>query len=127
MIRLHRLASRASANGSGPSTITEGTPSSMRPRVRVAEVVAALCLATDLAMGQPLEHGLRRALLAVWLGEELGLSREELLDAYYVALLGSVGCTAQAANFAAYCGDEIAFGERLVLVDPTRPFDVAAF
>ena len=49
-------------------TVTKG------PRVRLAEVVASLSLATDLAGGLPLEHGLRRCLLAVWLGEDLGLS-----------------------------------------------------
>ena len=41
--------------------------------VRLAEVVASVSLATDLATGQALEHGLRRALLATWLGEEIGL------------------------------------------------------
>lgn len=30
--------------------------------VRLAELVASLSLATDLATGQPLEHGLRRSL-----------------------------------------------------------------
>jgi len=38
-------------------------------RVRAAEVVGALSLATDLGTGQPLEHALRTAVLAVRLGE----------------------------------------------------------
>src|SRR5215207_5312459 len=63
----------------------------------MAEVVAALSLATDLAIGQPLEQGLRRTLLVVWLGEELGLNAEMLRDAYYVALLGVLGCTIEVA------------------------------
>ena len=33
-------------------------------RVRAAEVVGTLCLATDLGMGFPFEHGLRTALIA---------------------------------------------------------------
>jgi hypothetical protein len=57
-------------------------------RVRLAEIVGALSLTTDLATGWPIEHGLRRSLLAVWLGEELGLDAAELSDAYCVALLG---------------------------------------
>src|SRR5215207_7400377 len=97
------------------------------PRVRLAEVVAALSLATDLATGQPLEHGLRRALLAVWLGEDLGLSGEELSTAYYVALLGTVGCTIEGAAMSAFFKDEIALGEQLAALDPTRPLGVAAF
>ena len=60
--------------------------------MRLAEVVASLSLATDLATGQPLEHGLRRALLALWLGADLGLDPAELSDVYYAALLGTVGC-----------------------------------
>ena len=55
--------------------------------MRLAEVVASLSLTTDLAGGLPLEHGPRRNLLAVWLGEDLGLSADELSDVYYVALL----------------------------------------
>jgi HD-GYP domain-containing protein (c-di-GMP phosphodiesterase class II) len=95
--------------------------------VRLAEVVAALSLATDLATGQPLEHGLRRALLAVWLGEALGLSEAELRDAYYGALLGGVGCTIEDAALSGFFKDEIAFAEQVVLVDPTHPLEMAAF
>ena len=61
--------------------------------IRAAEVVGALSLATDLRTGQPLEHALRTAVLAVQLGELAGASAQELVDAYYVALLHSSGCT----------------------------------
>jgi HD-GYP domain-containing protein (c-di-GMP phosphodiesterase class II) len=100
---------------------------SEQSNVRLAEVVASLCLATDLATGQPLEHGLRRALLAVWLGEELGLNEEDLSSAYYVALLGSVGCTLDGAALSGFVQDEIALYERMVTLDPSRPLEVAAF
>jgi HD-GYP domain-containing protein (c-di-GMP phosphodiesterase class II) len=97
------------------------------PQARLAEVVSCLSLTTDLATGQPLEHGLRRALLAVWLGEHLGLSDDELSSVYYVALLGSVGCTIESAAFARFFRDDIAVGEQIVLRDPTRPADMATF
>ncbi len=74
-----------------------------------------------------MEHGLRRALLALWLGEDLGLSAEELQTAYYVALLGTVGCTIEAAALAEFFKDEIAFVEHVVTVDPTRQLSLAAF
>src|SRR5688572_14193730 len=90
-------------------------------RIRLAEVVACLSLATDLATGQPLEHGLRRALLAVWLGTDLGVGVDELSDVYYVALLGTVGCTIEGSAFAQFFNDDIAFAERVATVDPTRP------
>src|SRR5215208_5407719 len=103
------------------------SPSPTQPLCRLAEVVASLCLATDLATGQPLEHGLRRTLLAVWLGEELGLDQSELSDAYYVALLGSAGCLLDAAALAGFVQDEIALHEQLGTRDPTRSLQLAAF
>jgi response regulator RpfG family c-di-GMP phosphodiesterase len=63
--------------------------------LRLAELVAALSLATDLGTGQPMEHALRVCLLAVELGGELGLSEQERRDVYYVALLRAVGCVAE--------------------------------
>src|SRR6266545_37447 len=38
----------------------------------------------------PLEHGLRRTLLAVCLGQEVGLDPDDLSTSYYVALLGTL-------------------------------------
>lgn len=95
--------------------------------LRLADVVASVSLATDLATGQVLEHGLRRALLAVWLGEELGISSSELGEVYYVALLGTVGCAMEASAFAPYVEDEIEVGTRLAQVDPTSKLKTAAF
>jgi hypothetical protein len=40
--------------------------------IRAAELVAALSIATDLGTGQPLEHAVRSAVLAVRLGELAG-------------------------------------------------------
>jgi HD-GYP domain-containing protein (c-di-GMP phosphodiesterase class II) len=117
---------RVQPNGTRLLTIMVET---QRPRqgVRLAEVVASLSLATDLATGSPLEHGLRRALLAVWLGETLGLNSEELSNTYYVALLGTVGCTLEGAALATFVKDEIAVGEQLLAMDPARPLEMAAF
>ncbi len=79
-----------------------------RPFLRLAEVVAALSLATDMGTGQPLERALRTCLLAFRLGEALGLSDDELHTVYYVALLRFVGCTADATHLADIFGDELA-------------------
>lgn len=100
---------------------------STRPEVRLAEVVASLTLATDLATGQPLEHGLRRTLLAIWLGEALGLSDEDLSTTFYVALLGSVGCILEGAAFADYVRDEIDLRREMVMLDSSKSLQVAAF
>ena len=45
--------------------------------LRLAEAVAVLSLATDLSMGQPLEHGLRTALVSVRMAQAIGLPEEE--------------------------------------------------
>jgi HD-GYP domain-containing protein (c-di-GMP phosphodiesterase class II) len=79
-------------------------------RVRLAEPVAALSLATDLGMGQPLEQALRTCLLAVAAGSALGLDGPTHSDTYYFALLRFVGCTSDAHEQAALVGgDEIAY------------------
>jgi len=50
--------------------------------LRLAELVAAFSLATDLGMGQPMEHVLRSWLIAVRLGERLGLDAEARVALY---------------------------------------------
>lgn len=62
--------------------------------IRLGELIASLSLATDLGNGCPLETALRRAHLAVGIGRRMGLPEAQLSDAFYVALLGHVGCTA---------------------------------
>lgn len=80
----------------------------MRPDgVRRAEVVGALSLATDLGMGQPLEYGLRAAVVAVRLGEVVAANRQEIGQAYALSLLRFIGCTADAHTQAHFYGDEI--------------------
>jgi hypothetical protein len=45
-------------------------------RIRAAEVIAALSLATDLGIGVPLEHGLQSTLVAMRLAELLSVDRD---------------------------------------------------
>jgi HD-GYP domain-containing protein (c-di-GMP phosphodiesterase class II) len=66
--------------------------------VRAAEVVAALCLATDLGMGLPFEHGLHTTLVAMRLAQRLGVDDRTMSDAYYASLLAHSGCTTQATG-----------------------------
>ncbi len=65
-------------------------------RVRAAEVVAALSLATDLGIGVPLEHGLHSTLFAMRLCDRMGVDHETASQTYYGCLLFYVGCTAPA-------------------------------
>jgi len=61
--------------------------------VRLAELLATVSLATDLAHDVPAESALRDALFSVRLARLAGWSRDELSDTYYLALLYHVGCT----------------------------------
>jgi HD-GYP domain-containing protein (c-di-GMP phosphodiesterase class II) len=109
-----------------PGLLTAVLPSGERP-IRAAEVVGALSLATDLGTGQPLEHALRTAVLAVRLGELAGASAEELADTYYVALLHASGCTSNGHEALQLYGDDIAHRAAFFLIDPANPAEVLAF
>ena len=81
--------------------------------------MAALSLATDLGLGQPLEHELGVCLSALELADRLGCTAEERSDVYYVALLVHVGCTAAAPYFASWVGgDEIHFQSGVQVARP---------
>ncbi len=93
--------------------------------LRLAEVVGVLSLATDLAMGQPLEHGLRTAVLAVRVAQAMGLPEDDQVTVFYTGLLHFAGCTAESEIDARFFGDElsarpqmmaVAFGTRWDLV-----------
>ncbi len=75
-------------------------------QVRAAELIAALSLATDLGIGVPLEHGLHSTLIAMRLGERMGVDAETASQAYYACLLFYIGCTANSDLTAEIFGDE---------------------
>ena len=64
-------------------------------QVRAAEVIASLCLATDLAMGFPFEHGLHATLVTMRLCKALEADQETLSRTYYACLLMYAGCTVE--------------------------------
>jgi HD-GYP domain-containing protein (c-di-GMP phosphodiesterase class II) len=76
-------------------------------RARAAEVVAALCLATDLALGFPFEHGLHATQMAMRLGDRLGVAPEAASETYYACLLSYCGCTADAEIAAETFGGDL--------------------
>lgn len=79
------------------------------PEPRLAELLAALSLETDLAMGHRAEEAIRACILATHLARAAHLPGEEVADVYWTALMAHVGCTAFAHEQAAlFGGDEIA-------------------
>lgn len=96
---------------SRPSELQSG------PAGRIAEVMAALSLASDLGSGYGEEQGLRSTLVAQELGEALGLDRSELRDLYDLSLLRMIGCTADSPAAAEALGDEILVGGESARLD----------
>lgn len=89
----------------------------MDSNIRLAELVVPLSLATDIGTGEPMESSLCACLLALQLGDAVGLRAMELADLYYLTLLRAAGCTAATEISAAIFGDEDAFRAQTRLVD----------
>lgn len=77
------------------------------PDVRLAELIASMSLATDLGLGQPMEHVLRSCVLGLRIAEDIDLPESERAVVYYVALLAWLGCHADAHEQSAWFGDDI--------------------
>lgn len=87
--------------------------------VRLAELVAALSLATDLGLGQPQQHIICQTLIATRVAELEGLSDDERAAIFYVSLLAWVGCVADAHEMGKWFGNDLAVRADSYLVDMT--------
>jgi HD-GYP domain-containing protein (c-di-GMP phosphodiesterase class II)/DNA-binding CsgD family transcriptional regulator len=68
-------------------------------------------------MGLPLETGLATCLVAMRLGDRLGLDPGELRRTYHLSLLQHIGCTTASATVAEVVGDEMLMREHAAIVD----------
>jgi hypothetical protein len=85
--------------------------------VRASELIAAVSLAVDIGMAQPLETGLAVGLVAVGLAERLGYEPGLMQRTFRLALLQHVGCTVAAAPVAAIMGDELVMRAHAATLD----------
>ena len=99
----------------------------MGEQLRVAEVLGALSLATDLGSGVPFEKGLRTAVVASRLAVAAGVAPADRRAAYYAALLRSLGCTATSPEFSALFDDDVAVQRELKTIDFSDPAALARF
>src|SRR5438270_11469735 len=101
----------------------------MEPGLSLAELVAALALATDLALGNPLDQGLGGCVVATRLAELAGLGPDEVRRTFYVALLRHIGCTTENQGLSELIGgDEVELSARLnELSGGTGPQYLGAF
>jgi len=76
-------------------------------QIRLADLLAALSVATDLGNGQEPEKAIRACLVATELARRMGIPEGQVSDIYYTALLRHLGCTATAHEEAYLGGDEL--------------------
>ena len=84
-------------------------PTGGQPGPGRAELLAALSLAIDLGLGQPMEHMLRSSLIAARLADRLGLGEQQQGVVFYANLVAWIGCHADSHEVAGWFGDDIAF------------------
>jgi HD-GYP domain-containing protein (c-di-GMP phosphodiesterase class II) len=84
-----------------------------------SELLAAVSLACDRAMGVPLETGLATCLAATRLGEAMELDLPERARIHRLALIQHIGCTVENSEVATIVGDELLMREHAALLDFT--------
>jgi HD-GYP domain-containing protein (c-di-GMP phosphodiesterase class II) len=77
--------------------------------VRIAELIATLSYAADLGLGQPMEHCMRHTVMALRLADLAGAGQGQREATYYLGLLVSSYCHADASEQARWYGDDISF------------------
>ena len=91
---------------------------------RLAELLGAMSLATDLANGFPLEKTVRTAIAATALATAAGLDGATCADVYYAAVLRFIGCTGYAHEEARVAGgDDIDLRRTLLPSDSSSRLD----
>jgi HD-GYP domain-containing protein (c-di-GMP phosphodiesterase class II) len=97
-------------------------------RLRLADILAALSVATDLGHGQSPETAMRVCVVATRLADRLGLSATERAHVYFASLLRHIGCTAYSHEEAIlFAGEGIAARAAVATVDPANPREIIGF
>ena len=94
--------------------------------VRLAELLAALSVATDLGMGQEPEKAVRACLIATHVARAMDLPERDVRDVYYCTLLQHLGCTAPAHETTYLFGDDLAGAPQAERTDETNPREMLA-
>ena len=94
--------------------------------VRLADLLAALSVATDIGMGQEPEKAVRSCLVATALARAMDLPQRDVQDVYYSTLLHHLGCTAPAHEITHMFGDDVAGLSQAERTDPHFPREALA-
>jgi HD-GYP domain-containing protein (c-di-GMP phosphodiesterase class II)/DNA-binding CsgD family transcriptional regulator len=93
--------------------------------LRTSDLLGALSLAADMAVGLSVEHALRSCYIGMHIADALGMPPDQQADLYYAELLMDAGCTAWTSQLAAFiASDEIVARREFVFFsNPRNPFD----
>jgi HD-GYP domain-containing protein (c-di-GMP phosphodiesterase class II) len=95
-------------------------------RLRLADLLAGLSVASDLGFGLPPETAMRACVVGTALARRMGLPEEEVADVFYATLLLHVGCGALSHETAALFGDELRLMRGVAETNVADPADVEA-
>src|SRR6188474_479542 len=85
----------------------------------LAELLCALSFASDIGMGQAMEHGLKSAYLGLASANHLHLPGAQQEGVFYGALVKDAGCTACATVFSTFFGgDDLRARTDCITLDP---------
>lgn len=94
--------------------------------LRLADLLAALSVSTDLAMGQAPEKAIRACVVATEVARRLDLPDHEVSDVYYTTLLKHLGCTATPHEELLFGPDELTTRSVAERTDMTSPGELLA-
>ena len=98
------------------------------PDLRLADLLAAMSVTTDLAMGQSREQAIRACVLGTAIARRMGLPEAEVGVVYYTTLLKHLGCTATSHEETQLFGpDELAMRRVAERIDSARPAEALGF
>ncbi len=86
-------------------------------RLRVAELMACLAAASELAMGQDADHALQSCAVAVRVAQGRGTAGSDLRNVFYQSLLRFIGCNAETGVMATIAGDVLALRRAMAPLD----------
>jgi HD-GYP domain-containing protein (c-di-GMP phosphodiesterase class II) len=94
-------------------------------RLRLADLLGGLSIASDLGFGLPPEEAMRSCLIATALARGQGLAEAEVADTFYTALLVHVGCSALSHETAGAFGDDLVLMGAVARTNVADPTDIA--
>ena len=92
--------------------------------LRLADLLAGLCVTADLGYGLPAGEAVRASVLGTRMARKLDLPDGEVRAVFYTSLLEHVGCTAYAHETAAAFDDELAMNVAAAKTNLADPLDL---